>query len=64
MTGSRSGALHCAVTSLAAAGPDVATIGRMLGHLPRSVVTLRYRHTDDARPRAAAGAVAGAVRRA
>lgn len=33
---------HTAATLLAAAGTDVATIGRILGHRPGSVVTLRY----------------------
>ncbi len=55
---------HSAATLLAAAGVDVATIGRMLGHRPGSVVTLRYLHTDDERLREAAAAVAGAVRSA
>ena len=52
---------HTAATLLAAAGTDVATIGRILGHRPGSVVTLRYLHTDDSRLRQAADAVAGAV---
>ena len=55
---------HSAATLLAAAGVDVATIGRMLGHRPGSVVTLRYLHTDDERLREAAAAVADAVRSA
>jgi integrase len=55
---------HTAATLLAAAGTDVATIGRILGHRPGSVVTLRYLHTDDERLRQAAEAVAQAVRRA
>ena len=55
---------HTAATLLAAAGTDVATIGRILGHRPGSVVTLRYLHTDDARLRQAAEAVAHAVRSA
>jgi integrase len=54
---------HSAATLLAAAGVDVATIGRMLGHRPGSVVTLRYLHTDDERLRQAAEAVAQAVGR-
>jgi integrase len=49
---------HTAATLLAAAGTDVATIGRILGHRPGSVVTLRYLHTDDDRLRQAADAVA------
>ena len=52
---------HSAATLLAAAGVDVATIGRMLGHRPGSVVTLRYLHTDDNRLRVAANAVAEAL---
>ena len=52
---------HTAATLLAAAGTDVATIGRILGHRPGSVVTLRYLHTDDDRLRQAAEAVAEAV---
>ena len=52
---------HTAATLLAAAGTDVATIGRILGHRPGSVVTLRYLHTDDNRLREAADAVATAV---
>ncbi len=55
---------HTAATLLAAAGTDVATIGRILGHRPGSVVTLRYLHTDDERLRQAADAVADAVQRA
>ncbi|MGE0192470.1 MAG: tyrosine-type recombinase/integrase [Planctomycetota bacterium] len=55
---------HTAATLLAAAGTDVATIGRILGHRPGSVVTLRYLHTDDDRLREAAEAVAVAVQRA
>ncbi len=55
---------HTAATLLAAAGTDVATIGRILGHRPGSVVTLRYLHTDDDRLRQAADAVAQAVKRA
>ncbi|MEJ2202961.1 MAG: site-specific integrase [Gemmatimonadota bacterium] len=55
---------HSAATLLAAAGIDVATIGRMLGHRPGSPITLRYLHTDDGRLREAANAVARAVRRA
>lgn len=55
---------HTAATLLAAAGTDVATIGRILGHRPGSVVTLRYLHTDDSRLRQAADAVAVAVRSA
>lgn len=55
---------HSAATLLAAAGVDVATIGRMLGHRPGSVVTLRYLHTDDERLREAARAMADAVRSA
>ena len=55
---------HSAATLLAAAGIDVATIGRMLGHRPGSPITLRYLHTDDGRLREAADAVARAVRRA
>lgn len=54
---------HTAATLLVAAGTDVATIGRMLGHRPGSVVTLRYLHTDDERLRQAADAVAAAVGR-
>jgi hypothetical protein len=42
----------------------VATIGRILGHRPGSIVTLRYLHTDDARLRQAADAVSEALRRA
>lgn len=53
---------HTAATLLAAAGTDVATIGRILGHRPGSVVTLRYLRTDDGRLRQAADAVAAAVR--
>ncbi len=53
---------HTAATLLAAAGTDVATIGRILGHRPGSVVTLRYLHTDDGRLREAADAVARAVK--
>jgi integrase len=52
---------HTAATLLAAAGTDVATIGRILGHRPGSVVTLRYLHTDDGRLREAAEAMASAV---
>lgn len=52
---------HSAATLLAAAGTEVATIGRMLGHRPGSVVTLRYLHTDDNRLRRAAEAVANLV---
>ena len=55
---------HAAATLLAAAGTDVATIGRILGHRPGSVVTLRYLHTDDERLRQAAEAVAHALRSA
>ncbi len=55
---------HTAATLLAAAGTDVATIGRILGHRPGSVVTLRYLHTDDGRLRDAAEAVGRAVTRA
>jgi integrase len=55
---------HTAATLLAAAGTDIATIGRILGHRPGSVVTLRYLHTDEERLRAAAEAVSEAVRRA
>ena len=55
---------HSAATLLAAAGTDVATIGRMLGHRPGSPITLRYLHTDDGRLRDAANAVARAVKRA
>ena len=55
---------HTAATLLAAAGTDVATIGRILGHRPGSVVTLRYLHTDDERLREAARAMADAVRSA
>lgn len=55
---------HTAATLLAAAGTDLATIGRILGHRPGSVVTLRYLHTDDGRLREAADAAARAVRRA
>jgi integrase len=55
---------HSAATLLAAAGVDVATIGRMLGHRPGSPITLRYLHTDDARLREAARAMADAVRSA
>jgi integrase len=53
---------HTAATLLVAAGTDVATIGRILGHRPGSVVTLRYLHTDDERLRRAAAAVAAAIR--
>lgn len=53
---------HTAATLLAAAGTDVATIGRILGHRPGSVVTLRYLHTDDGRLREATDAVGRAVR--
>ena len=52
---------HTAATLLAAAGTDVATIGRILGHRPGSVVTLRYLPTDDTRLRQAADAVALAL---
>ena len=52
---------HTAATLLASAGTDVATIGRILGHRPGSVVTLRYLHTDDDRLREAADAVASAI---
>ena len=52
---------HTAATLLAAAGTDVATIGRILGHRPGSDVTLRYLHTDDPRMQQAADAVARAV---
>ena len=52
---------HTAATLLAAEGADVATIGRMLGHRPGSVVTLRYLHTDDRRLKQAADAVAAAL---
>jgi integrase len=55
---------HTAATLLAAAGTDVATIGRILGHRPGSVVTLRYLHTDDERLRRAADAVAEVMGRA
>lgn len=53
---------HTAATLLAAAGTDVATIGRILGHRPGSVVTLRYLHTDEERLPQAADAVARAVK--
>jgi len=52
---------HTAATLLASAGTDVATMGRILGHRPGSVVTLRYLHTDDDRMQEAADAVAEAV---
>jgi len=52
---------HTAATLLAAAGTDVATIGRILGHRPGSPITLRYLHTDDDRLRQAAEAMARAV---
>jgi integrase len=55
---------HSAATLLAAAGVDVATIGRILGHRPGSPITLRYLHTDDARLQRAADAVGRAVRTA
>jgi len=55
---------HTAATLLAAAGTDVATIGRILGHRPGSPITLRYLHTDDGRLREAADAVARAVKTA
>jgi integrase len=55
---------HTAATLLVAAGTDVATIGRMLGHRPGSPITLRYLHTDDERLRQAAEAVAAAVQHA
>jgi len=52
---------HTAATLLAAAGTDVSTIGRMLGHRPGSPITLRYLHTDDMRLREAAEAVAATL---
>ena len=52
---------HTAATLLAAAGTDVATIGRILGHRPGSPITLRYLHSDDVRLQQAADAVAAAV---
>ncbi len=55
---------HTAATLLAAAGTDVATIGRILGHRPGSPITLRYLHTDEERLKQAADAVAQAVKRA
>lgn len=48
---------HTAAALLAAAGTDVATIGRILGHRPGSPITLRYLHTHDPRLRQAAEAV-------
>jgi len=47
---------------MTAAGTDVATIGRIVGHRPDSVVTLRDLQTDNNRLQEAADAVATAVR--
>lgn len=55
---------HSCATILQHAGWDLATIGRLLSHKPGSVVTLRYLHTDDERLKAAAEAVAKALRTA
>lgn len=45
---------HSAGALLAAAGADLATIARALGHAPGSIMTLRYVHTDTGRLAAAA----------
>ena len=55
---------HTAATLLVAVGTRVATIGRIRGHQPGSVVTLRYLHTADGRLRRAAEAVAEALQSA
>ncbi|MEZ6008269.1 MAG: site-specific integrase [Planctomycetota bacterium] len=55
---------HTAATLLVAAGTDVATIGRILGHRPGSPITLRYLHSDDGRLRDAADTIARAVQSA
>lgn len=52
---------HTAATRLTAAGTVVATIGRILGHRPGSVGTLRYLHSDDDRLRRATETVAHVI---